>query len=29
MHEVMEQLDNIRHEVGRLRDEVNELRKKR
>jgi len=29
MHEIMKQLDELRHEVGRLRDEVNELRKKR
>ena len=29
MHEVMKQLDDIRREVGRLRDEVNELREKR
>jgi hypothetical protein len=29
MHEIMKQLDALRHEVGRLRDEVNELRKKR
>jgi hypothetical protein len=29
MHEVMKQLDEIRHEVGRLRSEVNELRRKR
>lgn len=29
MHEVLKQLDEIRHEVGRLRDEVNELREKR
>lgn len=28
MHEIMKQLDELRHEVGRLRDEVNELRKK-
>ena len=29
MHEVMKQLDEMRHEIGRLRDEVNELREKR
>jgi hypothetical protein len=29
MHEVMQQLDEMRHELGRLRDEVNELREKR
>lgn len=29
MHEVMKQLEELRHEVGRLRDDVNELRKKR
>ncbi|MBI2480391.1 MAG: hypothetical protein HYV60_17670 [Planctomycetia bacterium] len=28
IHEIMKQLDGLRHEVGRLRDEVNELRKK-
>jgi len=28
MHEVMKQLDEIRHEIGRLRDEVNELKKR-
>ncbi len=27
MPEIMKQLDDLRHEVGRLRDEVNELRK--
>ena len=29
IHEIMKQLDDLRHEVGRLRDEVNELRRKR
>jgi hypothetical protein len=29
IHAVMRQLDEIRHEVGRLRDEVKELREKR
>ncbi len=29
IHAIMKQLDEIRHEVGRLRDEVNELREKR
>jgi hypothetical protein len=29
MHMIMEQLDELRREVGRLRDEVNELREKR
>ena len=29
MHKLMKQLDEIRHEVGRLRDEVNELKEKR
>jgi hypothetical protein len=29
MHEVMKQLDELRHEVGRLRDEVSELKEKR
>ena len=28
MHMIMKQLDELRHEVGRLRDEMNELRKK-
>ena len=28
IHEIMKQLDELRHEVGRLRDEVSELRKK-
>ena len=29
MHEIMKQLDGLRHEVGRLRDEVSELRERR
>ena len=29
MHEIVRQLEEIRHEVGRLRDEVNELRERR
>ena len=29
MHEIVRQLDEIRHEVGRLRDELNELRERR
>ncbi len=29
MHEILQQLEEIRNEVGRLRDEVNDLRKKR
>jgi hypothetical protein len=29
MHEIMKQLDELRHEVGRLHDEVSELRKER
>jgi flagellar biosynthesis/type III secretory pathway chaperone len=29
VHEIMKQLDALRHEVGRLRDEVNELRERR
>jgi len=29
MHEIMKQLDELRHEVGRLRDEVSELKEKR
>ena len=28
IHEIMKQLDEIRHEVGRLRDEVRELKEK-
>ena len=28
MHEIMKQLDELRHEVGKLRGEMNELRKK-
>ena len=28
MREIMKQLDELRHEVGRLRDDVNELREK-
>lgn len=29
MNEIMKQLDELRHEVGRLRDEVSEIREKR
>ena len=29
IHEIMKQLDELRHEVGRLRDEVSELKEKR
>ena len=29
IHAIMKQLDEIRHEVGRLRDEVNELKERR
>jgi hypothetical protein len=29
MHEVMRQLEEMRHELGRMRDEVNELRESR
>ncbi len=29
MHEIMKQLDELRHDVGRLRNEVSELREKR
>ena len=28
-HEIMKQLDEIRHEVGRLRDELNDLKRRR